>query len=400
MISVIVPFRDWYLDRLKTCLTHLRRFPSITEVIVVDFGSSQPVPNLPDCHVVRVEADRWCLSEANNIGISEATNDVVMKIDADVHLLLDEATLRGLADSVASGQVAFHVLQPTDFDAKDGQHVRKRLRPSWSEGACNLFSRRDVIEIGGFDTRFYDYGGEDNDLCQRLRRYGKRVELFVSDKVLHERHPPSTARTHGHFSDHHKKALLEDGSIFRMHPFRHSSYENDSTFCPAITVAIATTDRPSREEHLYHCLRGLAAQTVRDFEVVICENGAPGSKRLDEAALRSAFPDLDIRLFSLDEPSIPKTRNLITDHARGFYIAVHDDADFSVPARFEEQLECMAEHDGAHGCHSSWIEFDETNGRLTSYIGQSRDIEKLFRQQGKVTLHSTLRCHTPENSTA
>ena len=58
------------------------------------------------CRVVRVEAGRWCLSEANNIGIAEASNDVVLKIDADVQLLLPDDTLAGLARSVADGQAA------------------------------------------------------------------------------------------------------------------------------------------------------------------------------------------------------------------------------------------------------------------------------------------------------
>jgi hypothetical protein len=49
----------------------------------------------------------------------------------------------------------------------------------------------------------------------------------------------------------------------------------------------------------------------------------------------------------------------------------------------------MAAHDGAHGCHSSWIEFDEGTGQLKSYLGQSRDIHELYREPGKITLHST-----------
>ncbi|MBF9031604.1 glycosyltransferase [Rhodobacterales bacterium HKCCE3408] len=389
MISAIIPYRDWSLERLGGCVERLRHLPAITEIIVVDFGSSEPLAALPGCRVVRVDADRWCLAEANNIGIAEARNDVVLKIDADVRLMIGNETLEELAGSLSDGRASFIVLQPTDVQYEDGRPSRRRLRPSWAEGCCNLFSRADVVEIGGFDTRYFDYGGEDNDLCQRLRRYGKRVDLFQSDRVLHERHPPSDAREKGVFSDLHKKNLLADTSIFRPQPFRYSDYRDDGTFGPAITVAIATTDRPNRAAHLDYCLRGLAAQTFRDFEVRICENGTPARKRLKLAALRKAFPTLDIHLHVLDEPSIPKARNLITDHARGFYIAVHDDDDFSFPTRFEEQLDCMAAQEGAHGCHSSWIEFDEETGRLRSYYGQPRDINELLRRPRKVTLHSS-----------
>ena len=389
MISAFIPFRDWSIERLGACLDRLRDLPSITEIILVDFGSAEPLGQVEGCRVVRVEAGRWCLSEANNIGIAEASNDVVLKIDADVQLLLPDDTLAGLARSVAGRQADFVNLQATDFDYIDGRVSRKRLRPSWGEGCCNLFSRAAVIEIGGFDTRYFDYGGEDNDLCQRLRRYGRRVDVFRSDMVLHERHPYSDARAQGQFTEDHKKTLLADASIFRSRPFRYSDYRNPDAFGPAITVAIATIDRTNRADHLAYCLNGLAGQTVQDFEVVICENGTPEGARLDLPALQAAFPMLDIRLLTLDDPSIPTARNRITEAARGFYIAVHDDDDFSFPSRFEDQLDCFTTHEGAHGCHSSWIEFDESTGGLKSFIGQSRDINDLLRRQGKVSLHGT-----------
>ena len=389
MISAVVPFRDWSLERLETCVACLRDLPSITEIILVDFGSSEKLTKARGCRVVRVEADRWCLSEANNIGIAEAKNDVVLKIDADVRLMIENEALQELAEIVASGKVAFYNLQATDFQYEDGEPSLKRLRAGWGEGCCNLLNRGLVAEIGGFDTRYFDYGGEDNDLCIRLRRNGKPVEGYISDKVLHERHPPSDARLRGKFTDSHKNTLLADCSIFRPDPFRYSNYKGADVFGPAITVAIATTDRPNRAEHLAYCLEGLAAQTFQDFEVRICENGSPKTKRLKQAALRKAFPTLDIHLHQLDDPSIPIARNVITDHARGFYIAVHDDDDFSVPTRFEDQMDCMAVQAGAHGCHSSWIEFDEDTGGLKSFHGQVRDIESLMRRQGKVTLHST-----------
>lgn len=390
MISAIIPFKDWSHERLDRCIASLRNLPAISEILIVDFGSETPLVAPKGCRVVRVEADLWCLSEANNIGIAEAQNTVILKIDADVQLLLDNDTLGDLAHTVAAGEVSFYVLQPTDFQYRDGRASQKRLRPSWGEGCGNLFNRADVIEIGGFDTRYFDYGGEDNDLCKRLRRNNKRVEAHQSDKVLHERHPPSASRISGRFTDSHKTMLLADGSIFRPHPFRHSDYNNPDVFGPAITVAIATTDRPNRGVHLDYCLGGLAAQSFSDFEVLICENGSPATARLDEQELRTRFPSLDIRVISMDEPSIPKARNKITQHARGFYIAVHDDDDFSFPSRFEEQLACLAEQEEpVHGCHSSWIEFDETNGQLKSYLGQPRDINELHRRPGKITLHST-----------
>ena len=145
MITAVVPFRDWSEDRLRTCTGRLINFSAISEIIVVDFGSQTPINSVPDCRIVRVEADRWCLSEANNIGIVESKTDVVMKIDADMHLDLSDDALTGLAHEVAEGKVSFYVLQATDFEFDEsGKPSKKRLRPSWGEGGCNIFLRKDV----------------------------------------------------------------------------------------------------------------------------------------------------------------------------------------------------------------------------------------------------------------
>ena len=58
MISAIVPFRDWSLERLDACISRLRSYSLIDEIILVDFGSAEPIGTVPGCRVVRVEAHR------------------------------------------------------------------------------------------------------------------------------------------------------------------------------------------------------------------------------------------------------------------------------------------------------------------------------------------------------
>jgi len=389
MISTIIAFRDWSLPRLSACVAALRDYEDITEIVVVDFGSREPLAPIEGCKVVRTESDTWCLSEANNIGIAEAANDVVLKIDADVRFGLAAEVLHELAATVQSGEVAFYNLQATDVDIVDGEVRNPRLRPSWGEGCCNLFHRQSLIEIGGFDTRYFDYGGEDNDICQRLRRYGRVVENVQTTAILHERHAPSEAQASGRFTAAMKDDLLSDQTIFRANPFRFSSYRGADVFGPAITVAIATTARNNREAQLHECLTALARQSFQDFEVRICENGSDPAERLDLTALQSNFPSLDLHLHQIDAPSIPIARNLITEIARGFYIAVHDDDDISFPRRFEEQLACLAREPAAHGCHSAWLEFDEDSHDITMFKGQPRDINEVMKARDKITLHST-----------
>jgi GT2 family glycosyltransferase len=51
-------------------------------------------------------------------------------------------------------------------------------------GACCVIRRSDFEALGGFDERFVN-GGEDIDLCMRIRAMGKRVYVAQDSQVLH-----------------------------------------------------------------------------------------------------------------------------------------------------------------------------------------------------------------------
>ncbi len=388
MISAIIPYRNWSVERLERCIQSLEGYSCISEIIVIDFGSDNPPPT-PGARLVSVAAKSWCLSEACNIGIAEATNDVILKVDCDITLDCPEDRFIGYTESIREGKFAAVNFLPTDFTKQGSGNADHRLRPRWCEGACLLMHRATVIDIGGFDTRFHGYGGEDNDLCGRLRRFGMTIRTVYEPFVLHERHQSSPDRILGTFSAEEKRRLLSEKSIFRQQPFKYSNYRNLAAFGPTVTVAIATSPRPGRREQLEQCLKSLERQTFKDFEVVICENGPSSKAFLDASLLQASFPDLDISVIFGHEKSIPKARNSITKAARGFYIAVFDDDDISLPDRLAEQVECVSSSDGAHGCHSAWLQFDERSGRVHPYTGQKRNLECFFQEPGKVTLHST-----------
>jgi GT2 family glycosyltransferase len=51
-------------------------------------------------------------------------------------------------------------------------------------GACCVIRRSDFEALGGFDERFVN-GGEDIDLCMRIRAMGKRIYVAQDSQVLH-----------------------------------------------------------------------------------------------------------------------------------------------------------------------------------------------------------------------
>lgn len=54
----------------------------------------------------------------------------------------------------------------------------------WATGACLVIRRKEYIEAGGLDARFFAHN-EEIDLCWRLRLYGKRIVCISNSKVYH-----------------------------------------------------------------------------------------------------------------------------------------------------------------------------------------------------------------------
>jgi GT2 family glycosyltransferase len=50
--------------------------------------------------------------------------------------------------------------------------------------SCTMIRRRDFMEVGGFDPRFFMYC-EDTDLCSRFAANGKRVVFLPEAEVTH-----------------------------------------------------------------------------------------------------------------------------------------------------------------------------------------------------------------------
>jgi hypothetical protein len=130
------------------------------EIVVVDYGC---VPHLtayqdslwPDglLRVVRVEAEHFHMAHARNVGIRQATGDVVVAFLAD------------------------QVLQPSFFAdvralTKAGTYLK------WHE--TFVFNRQEILDAGGFDERFELYGPEGKELHDRLQRRGLHAHRLGS----------------------------------------------------------------------------------------------------------------------------------------------------------------------------------------------------------------------------
>ncbi len=147
MLSLIIPTRNWSAERIDACIRSFLRLKSKTlnEIVVVDFGSKEPIKvaatsrRVP-VRVVRVDAARWSLAEAINVGVVSSRNAIVAKTDADIIVARESGPgIDSVVEAIAGGDTSVAVVQaidlPPDFDV--GQRWAQRTAPrSHASGAC------------------------------------------------------------------------------------------------------------------------------------------------------------------------------------------------------------------------------------------------------------------------
>jgi N-acetylglucosaminyl-diphospho-decaprenol L-rhamnosyltransferase len=207
---------------LLRCLAALQATPAPPlEVIVVDNASSDGTPEavreaFPHVAVVASPTNLG-FSKANNLAIARARGRHVLVVNPDAELrpgALEALALRldARPDVALVGprtvspdgtvQVSFGPDLRLVSEWRQRRLVRgvkrrdpETLRraeiaasiehePDWVSGSCFLARRQVLLDVGGFDERYFLYE-EDADLCLRLRQAGHKVLFTPSGEVVH-----------------------------------------------------------------------------------------------------------------------------------------------------------------------------------------------------------------------
>jgi GT2 family glycosyltransferase len=211
-LSVVVPTRGRpaALERLLASLDADRRAGSVADVVVaIDGDDDTASAAVARRHGARVASQRWSgRAAARNLGAEAAGGDRLLFLDDDVEALPGLAAAHTAAaggDPAAVSLGDYPVVlgtHPTPAERavwawwEDAHHSRRhapRLDAThvWSG---NLAISRSLFDaVGGFDTGFRRYGGEDIELGQRLVVAGARLTLLPD--VLARHHARVDVRT-------------------------------------------------------------------------------------------------------------------------------------------------------------------------------------------------------------
>lgn len=196
-VSVLVCTRN-RPDMLRCALASIQRFTDDSvEVLVVDSASTSPstrdVALQSGSRYIR--ADRPGLSIARNLGLREATGDIVVFTDDDCEVGINwlEPIVRHFADWQV-GAVSGRMLDPGSPTAPRAEHLRRAYTRTAQgldagHGALMAFDRAAVLEIGGFDELLgagrYFAGSEDLDMFCRILRTGWTIVHEPAAAVVH-----------------------------------------------------------------------------------------------------------------------------------------------------------------------------------------------------------------------
>lgn len=406
-LSVVVCFKDWGLERIEGVTKSIQAsgLGERIEVIIADYGSENSEGFQASLESLGVryfyfETDgTWSRSRALNLGIREARGQYVVTTDSD--MVFTPSTFPRILDLLSTTSSSYFIVQCRDLpegithrDIEGGGYswsqleAMARLRPRWGMGGLIAFPMEAYWELRGLDERLHTYGGEDIDLAKRLGRIGLR-RVWVDEpqvRMFHVWHPSSLESAEQ--TEAGKAAVVRNRQI----------HLNDQSTCrnlegwegrpsdadPLVTVAISTFNRA---EYLEESLKSVFAQTFKDFEVVVVNDGSTDST----AEILESINDSRLHVFHQENKGLAAARNLITQVAKGKYIAVHDDDDIMLPYRLERQLAVVGS--GVNGSYGGWVDFDNDTGALNFNQGKKFSVESLAFNSG-VYLHPTLLVET------
>jgi glycosyltransferase involved in cell wall biosynthesis len=205
-VSVVIPTYN-RLPILQKCLSALghqalRSEPIAGyEVIVVDDGSTDQTmawlkqAQLP--YVQWFEQNHQGPAAARNLGVKQASGDIIIFIDSD--LVVTETFLQAHADALVEGKQALghnrlftygSVINTCDFEHPTAEPYKITDFSAAYFATGNVAIRRQWLEQAGlFDTEFQLYGWEDLELGVRLKQLGLKLIKCPAARGYHW-HPP------------------------------------------------------------------------------------------------------------------------------------------------------------------------------------------------------------------
>ncbi|MEC5157855.1 glycosyltransferase family 2 protein [Chryseobacterium sp. MP_3.2] len=211
--TVIVTFNSLRNNWIYKCLDALMESNYKTEIIIIDNNSTDDT-----CNIIKEKYPEVILIEnKENKGFGQANNqgfEYGLKNGSDYFFLLNQdayvetTTIKSLVEQSLKNH-EYGILSPIHFNYNGGElehyfsvfmstaktpfffaeHILKKPREIYDTKFVNaaawLIPRQTVLDIGGFDTMFFQYG-EDDNYCQRVLYHGYKIGVVTGCFIYHD----------------------------------------------------------------------------------------------------------------------------------------------------------------------------------------------------------------------
>jgi len=195
-LTFVMVIKNRDRKRAERCIDSLLTQTYPSEVIVVDFGSSDK-SWYPDVFgkVTLIEVDRdtdvFNKCRALNIGFKHAKTDFVVSTDIDIIFASNfaEEVMRVFRKNTKS----LVLCQKIDLDEHG---IEVDIHEPSASGSCIAIERDWINKVHGYDEYYTYWGREDNDLVDRAMASGYEV-VWITDKtdMWHQWHKPAINST-------------------------------------------------------------------------------------------------------------------------------------------------------------------------------------------------------------
>lgn len=408
--SIIIPVynRSIEVDFVLAGLVHQTYPRHLMEIIIADDGSHEDI-SLVYKKYEQYFTIKYCrqddlgyrLAEARNMGVRAASHDSIIILDSDA--IPNEGLVekymqffhvnRNVAMFGLRHYVSVAHLNPDDY-ARDRQVIQqaKKIRSEntvtaaisgdgfsadWRAehiansnnakdeklpyrflvGANCAFTREVFDRVGGYCEEFRAWGFEDQEFGYRLLREGAYF-IAVKDNYVYHQEPLAGKND----TDRKLGAAVTKPLFVEKCPFiyRKNEVKKFDFEAPLVSIYVPLYNR---ERYIVECIQSALEQSVKDLEVVVCDDGSTDKSK---ALVKKYFGNHKrVRVITQKNGGIGAASNTAVRNSRGFFIGQLDADDVLMTDAVERCLEVM-ERDTRLSLVYGTTEYIDENSKFAS----------------------------------
>ena len=300
MISIIIPVR-YRPDLIRVCIDSVINYTKPDyELILVQEGENKEITKLLRSYKTKFIQNKVPrgFAAANNAGLALAEGDYYCFLNSDV--VVTPGWLESMQKVFDDKEVGLVVPTFTEsatrqnVDYNQGQDIEYVSDPLVLKGVCFLLSKECMNKIGKWDESFGLGGGEDNDLCIRIKNVGYKLAIARKAYIYH------------YGSASFRELFKNDigrSRKFATHQFKKVQEKHNFKDRPSVFISI-----PTASGDIYHKLALRLIEWSHDPTLKIKIQFYPHLSPLDNArnkAVKDFLEDYHDYFLHIDDDIIP-----------------------------------------------------------------------------------------------